>query len=133
MKLKLINLGLLFILLAAHIATAAPTIIRSDSKDCLTLSLEYQSENPEWGILLISDNYWFRGLGHYVNYQFDDDKDIHIHDEMYNLNWSGRGWQYSGEYSFTTGHQYYHFFIDETPTRRFTFMKPNAMEVYNEL
>ena len=135
MKLKLIFIGLLLILVSAHIATAEPIIIRADqTKDCLDYSLEYQVSNPEWGILLISDNYWFRGLGHYVNYQIDENKDLHIHDEMYNLDWSGRGWQYSGEYSFTYSHKYYHFFVNgNEPQRRVGFMKPNAMEVYNAL
>ena len=135
MKLKWIILVLLLCLCAAHIATAEQPIIRAEqTKECLDYSLEYQSSNPEWGILLISDNYWFKGLGHYVNYQISAEKVLFIHDDMTGADYSAWGWQYNGEYSFTQYHKYYHFFVNgEEPTRRFRFMKPNAMEVYNAL
>ena len=134
MKKSFLIIGFILLLLSVHIANAEQNIIRDDQqKECLDYALEYQSLNPEWSILLISDNYWFRGLGHYVNYQIDENKVLYIHDGMTGADYSAWGWQYNGEYSFTQYHQYYHLFVNEEPQRRFRFMRPNAMEIYETL
>ena len=106
--------------------------IRSDIKDCLDYALEYQASNPDWGIVLVSRNTRFQGMGHFINYRIDENKDIHFHDEMYNLDYSARGWQYE---DYCSGCQYYYFYIDnEIPRKRFSGFKfSNAMEVYNEI
>ena len=132
MKLIHYILLLMFVLLSASIATADQNIIRADVKDCLDYAIEYQSSNPEWGIVLVSHNTRFQGMGHFVNYYIDVNKDIHFHDEMYQIDYSARGWQYE---DYCDGCEYYYFYIDgETPRKRFAGFKfSNSQEVFNEL
>lgn len=97
---------------------------------CFDYAMHYSQDNPEWGIVLISDHPRFRGNGnsHFVNYQIHDDilflYDADKDSEYYNL-----GWQYD-----TFTFERYHFFIDgEIPTRHAKYRLPNAELVYNAL
>ena len=132
MKTRLIIIGLLLILVSANIASAEKyNIIRAEQKECLDYALEYQSNNPEWGIVLISKNPGFQGWGHYENFLIDENQILYLHDSKWNQTMGVGGWQYVENYP---GVDYYYFFINgEIPQRWFKGSKTsNALEVYHE-
>ena len=102
---------------------------RVDGWTCFDYSIEFTQQNPDWGLVVISDDSRFYGDNHLVDYKITDDKKLLIHDELSCIERSVTGWQY--EY---TGLDYYHFYINgEQPTRQYQNMLPNAEAVYNEL
>jgi hypothetical protein len=86
---------------------------------CYDWSVDFARENPEWGIVTISDNQWFNsniGVSHMVNYQKVNNETLLIHDGLYGTDYIVAGWQLQG---------YYHFWINETPVRNYVVMQDN--------
>lgn len=98
---------------------------------CFDYAMHYSQDNPDWGVVLISDHPQFRGMGnsHFVNYKILYNSELILYDVE-----SGRtsrycNWQYDS-YTF----DYYHFYVNgEIPTRHFKYKLPNAEAVYNAL
>jgi len=86
---------------------------------CYDWSVNFARENPEWGIVTVSDNMWFNsnaGFSHMVNYQIIDNETLLIHDGLYKNDYILAGWQLQG---------YYHFWVNETPVRNYIVMQDN--------
>lgn len=96
--------------------------------------MHYSQDNPEWGMVVISDHPRFRGMNHVVNYQINEDKTLQIHDEYLGIDYVIREWEYD-----SCTFDYYHFYINgEKPTRYYNYrnrfhIRPNAEIVYNEV
>jgi hypothetical protein len=93
--------------------------IRNDREywTCYDYSFNYANQNPEWGILTISNNKFFYGSCHNVNYKIDGDKLI-IYDDSNHYNYTIKNFQHD-----TT--QYYYFWINEEPLRNWKFLIDN--------
>lgn len=101
--------------------------------DCFDHSMNYSLHNPEWGMVCISSNKFFKGRNHVVNYQINySDNTLIIHDSLLENDYIIEGWEYD-----SCTHDYYHFYIDsERPTRYYNRgnlkIRPNAEEVYRD-
>jgi len=98
---------------------------------CFDYAMHYSQDNPEWGVVLLSNNPRFKlyANNHYLNYKILDTGELNLYDVE-----SGRlsrhwGWQYD-----TVTFDYYHFYaFGETPTRQHSYKLPNAEAVYNAI
>ena len=99
---------------------------RVDGWTCVDYSIKLNRLNPQWGMVVISDNLRFQGMNHLVNYKITDEGFLFIHDELLMIEYTISGWEYDdGPFD------YYHFYIDnEIPTRHYRYLLPNAEEVY---
>jgi hypothetical protein len=84
---------------------------------CIDYSIDYAKQNPEWGIVTISNNQWFRGVTHAVNYQITEQGNLKIHDGLYDRNYVLYDWQ---------NIQFYHFWISGTPSRNYKVLQDNS-------
>jgi hypothetical protein len=90
-----------------------------DKWTCYDHSVNFSKENPEWGMVTMSNNQWFRsnaGVSHMVNYHIIDNETLLIHDGLYKNDYVLASWQLQG---------YYHFWINETPVRNYVVMQDN--------
>jgi hypothetical protein len=85
---------------------------------CYDWAVWYNSENPEWKIVTISEQRFFYGVSHMVNYQLEGENLI-IHDEFYKLDYTIYDYKNSG--------LYFHFWQNEqTPVRNYKFLRANS-------
>lgn len=85
---------------------------------CYDWSTWYNSENPEWKIVTISEHRYFYGVSHMVNYQLEGENLI-IHDEFYKLDYT--------IYDFKNSGLYFHFWEEgQTPVRNYKFLWDNS-------
>lgn len=102
---------------------------------CFDFAMNYSELHPEYGMVVISDNPTFQGDNHLVNHKVNNDKTLHIisyieqGDGYEIIEYDLGGWQYDdGPFD------YYHFYINgEIPTRRYSYLLPNAVVVFNSL
>lgn len=101
---------------------------RVDGWTCFDYTVEYNRQYPEWDMVVISDNQWFQGTNHLVNYKINEDRTLLIHDEYLLIEYEIGGWEYDdGPFD------YYHFYINnETPSRNYRYLTPNAEKVYSD-
>ena len=92
----------------------------SDSWTCYDYSVDFAKENPDWGVVTISNNQLFRGISHVVNYKLLSSERMAIHDGLLEADYTIVGWQYGN---------YYHFWINETPKRIYVMMRDNRNDV----
>jgi hypothetical protein len=86
--------------------------------NCVDYSLDFAKQNPDWGIVTLSNNQYFKGVSHMVNYQFTEENDLKIHDGLYQMNYTLYEWQ---------GAQFYHFWLpNETPCRNYRTLQDNS-------
>ena len=77
-------------------------------------------------MVVISDNRLFKGSNHLVNYKITDEGYLLIHDEAFMIECTVSEWEYDCGPT-----NYYRFYINnETPTRHYRYLLPNAEEVY---
>lgn len=109
----------MLILLFISPAQAVQVIPKAqDDFTCFDYSIAYAKENPDWGIVTISDNQWFWGLSHMVNYQFTENNTLMIHDGLYQYDYELYDWQ---------GVQFYHFWLEnEIPCRDYKVLQDNS-------
>ena len=85
---------------------------------CVDYSLDFAKQNPNWGIVTISNNQLFYDVSHMVNYQFTENNTLMIHDGLYQYDYELCDWQ---------GTQFYHFWIPgETPCRYYRVLQDNS-------
>lgn len=114
------RLLILVLLITASINTAAAVCIKPNYEawTCYDWSTYYESSNPEWNIVTISEHRFFYGVSHMVCYQLDG-KDLIIHDEFYHLDYTIYDYENSG--------LYFHFWKeDQTPVRNYRFLRANS-------
>jgi hypothetical protein len=92
----------------------------SDSWTCYDYSVDFAKENPDWGVVTISNNQLFRGISHMVNYKLLSSERMAIHDGLLEADYTIVGWQYGN---------YYHFWINETPKRIYVVIRDNRNDV----
>ncbi len=112
---RIINLFFLFLLVSP--ASAKLDIVRPD-KDlwvCVDYSTNYMRENPEWKCVSMSNNIYFKGISHVVNYQLEGEN-LNIHDEMYGIDYTIEDYKNSGIC--------FHFWENE-PIRNYKFLRVN--------
>ena len=110
---------LIVLLSCAVITRAEPVIIENrNSWTCYDWSTQFKEDNPEWGILTMSNNIYFKGVSHMVNYQLRGN-DLLIHDQLYQ-------WDYT-IYNYSTSGICFHFWGEnETPVRTYKFLRVNT-------
>lgn len=84
---------------------------------CVDYSTDFTNNNPDWGIVTISNNQYFHGVSHMVNYKVMDSESIEIHDGMYEYDYELHDWKNDG--------RFYHFWINEKPVRNYRFLWDN--------
>jgi len=96
----------------------AEPVIRENKERwvCYDHSVNYEKLNPEWDCVTISQNQYFRGISHMVNYKLDRDN-LTIHDEFNNINYTIPNYKTSG--------YYFHFWRNDTPVRNYKIMRCN--------
>lgn len=94
-------------------------IVRPDNayQDCVSLTIKYCNDNPEYMPCTISNNRLFRGLSHMVAIKIIDNETIMVHDELNNAHYESHNWFLDG--------QYYHFWIDEPLKRNYKYLLDN--------
>jgi hypothetical protein len=104
--------------------SATPQIIKSNVRTCYDFSIEYSKNNPDWGVVTLSNNCLFRGVSHDVNYKLNKtDGSLDIHDGLYSLDYTIYDWH---------NVYFYHFWVDQTPIRTYNFLRDNKDVVLNE-
>lgn len=94
-----------------------PVRPNQDYWTCYDYSIDFARNNPEWGIVTMSDNPFFFGISHMVNYKIDGDL-MYVHDGLYGDNYIYSGFEYSPEY--------FHFWDkNQTPLRTYIFLTDN--------
>ena len=88
-----------------------------DTWTCYDHSLDYAKNNPEWGVLTISDHRFFQGQSHMVNFLIEDNV-MYIHDGLYDIDYTYSNYQLAPEY--------FHFWDnDEIPKRNYYYLIDN--------
>ena len=116
--------GSLFCLLLLVIpCSATPYIVPNSQKlTCYDYSTNYHVEHLDWGRVTISNNPYFRGISHMVNYLVIDNETLKIHDGLYNADYVYSGWNDDG--------LYYHFWFNgSSPWRNYKFLYDNREEL----
>lgn len=93
---------------------------------CYDYSVNYSEQNPDWGVVTLSPNQWFRGqenVNHIVNYRFVDENIVEIHDGFWGIDY---------ELNLTERENYYHFWTEGTPTRRWMVLQDNTERTLEE-
>jgi hypothetical protein len=118
---------MVFLLTAGVSDATDPKVIekKQASWTCFDYSMAFAEENPEWGIVTISQNMYFFGASHMVNYKLDKNNSriMYVHDGLYKADYEFGGWQDDG---------FYHFWTEnEKPVRSYRFLRDNRGEVLN--
>jgi hypothetical protein len=93
-----------------------------DKWTCYDYSVDFAKNNPDFGIVTISDNQLFRsstGYSHMVNYKVVSENILQIHDGLYKTDYLLAGWKTQG---------YYHFWLEGTPVRNYYVLQDNSKE-----
>jgi len=115
----------LLIMLAA--ASFNPIRENKEAWTCYDHALNFSENNPDWGVVCMSQNRYFKGVSHFVNYQILNENDILIHDDLNNGEYTIYNFKMIG---------FFHFYIDdERPRRIYRWMSDNTEKVLmiNEL
>jgi hypothetical protein len=111
--------------IAASIAfTGAVTVVEApvEKWSCFDYSTHFAAENSDWGIVTMSQNQWFRGVSHMVNYKNVTADSMEIHDGLYGQNYTLYDWQ--------DQKMFFHFWKKESmPVRNYRVMQDNRYEI----
>ena len=105
-------------------SSAAPCIVprTEDSYVCYDYSVNFMQHNPDWGCVTMSDQRFFYGVSHMVNFKIGDNNSIDIHDGMWGLNYTIE--------NIHNNTRYYHFWPkNSTPIRTYKFLRDNRNEL----
>jgi len=95
---------------------------------CYDASIDFARENPDWGVVTVSNNPVFRGVSHIVNYQFRDEE-LYLYDATQNLQMGFCDKESARVDNIQFEHAYYHIWQDnETPLRNYRVLKDNLEE-----
>ena len=104
---------------------------RVDQWTCYDYSVEFNKQNPEWGLVVLSDKMSFQGECHIVNYRINEDKILTLHDEWNQIEYNYTGWELTDD---ICSPDHFHFFHSgELPRRSWRMLRPNAGAVYDAL
>ena len=123
----IIAMVLFCLLCAVGIASAEVSIVpvSNESWTCYDYSVNLANDDPTWGVLLIGDNRFFRGVSHFVNYKLIDGDTVFVHDGLYDVEYNITDWQF-------TDISCYHFYVDgEHPNRYYVRMFDNRDVLIN--
>jgi hypothetical protein len=103
-----------------------------DTWSCYDYSINYARENPEWGVVTLSNNPCFYGQSHYVNWKVENDM-LYLYDSQYNVKC---GFEIDKLCMMECNEWfkpcYYKFWsVDETPHRNYRILQDNSMEWLN--
>lgn len=100
-------------------AKAGFDIVRPDKSlwVCVDYSVSFERNNTAWDCVTISENQYFKGVSHMVNYQVDGEN-LTIHDGMY-------GYDYT-IYNYVDSGLFFHFWKDQEPIRNYKFLRANS-------
>lgn len=105
-----------------------------DSWVCYDYAINYARENPEWGVVAISNNPCFYGIAHMVNYKIENNT-LQMYDSQYNVRFHteldtnlncmkiGNAWFAPSYYKFWS--------VDETPLRNYKRLQDNSRKWLN--
>lgn len=114
-----IIMGLLISLIGSVSSASAIEVVPSEnSKTCYDYAVNYSATNPDWGLVVISRNQFFRGPSHMVNYKVLPDGDLLIHDESIKKEYVMHEWRNSN--------LFYHFLLGERPVRNYWVLQDNS-------
>jgi len=114
MKLKYFLL--IFLLIMPASASFNPIRENKEAWTCYDHALNFSENNPDWGVVCMSQNRYFKGVSHFVNYKYISENELLIHDETTESEYLVANWGALG---------YYHFFINEFPCRYYRWMVDN--------
>ena len=118
------SVGLLICLILVGFSNVASAsdfdVVRPDNcyQDCVSLTVKYCNENPEFIPCSVSGHRYFRGLSHMVAAKIVDNETILLHDPLLGYDSYGNNWMIDQ----TT---FYHFWIDEPVKRNYKFLMDN--------
>lgn len=130
----------LFVLLSSGVVSAIPyqsgnfDPVRPDEDmwSCYDYSINYARDNPEWGVVTLSNNPCFYGVSHCVNWKIDGGE-LCIYDVMYDVRSTYPIDRESlKECNGCFDNCYYKFWsADETPLRNYKRLYDNSQEWLN--
>jgi hypothetical protein len=112
---KLLLLGII-ILLSINPSSAVEIRENKEAWTCYDNSINYEKLNG-WDCVTISENQYFKGVSHMVNYQLEGENLI-IHDELYKMDYTIYDYKNSG--------LFFHFWFDVKPVRNYKFLWDNS-------
>lgn len=124
---KYISLAIGLLIMFTPLVSASDfDIVRPDDayQDCVSLTVKYCNDNPEFIPCSISGHRYFHGLSHMVAVKIVDDETLLIHDELLGYDTYAHNWNIDQ----TT---FYHFWIDEPIKRNYKFLMDNREVVYH--
>jgi len=115
------KLIIIFIILALLIlpadASFNPIRPNKNAWTCYDHTLNFSENNPDWGVVCMSNNRFFKGMNHIVNYKKIDNNTLLVHDYLEPCDYYYQNWKMDG---------YYHFYINETPRRYYKHLTDNS-------
>jgi len=109
---------LIFLTGSVSSASAIEVVPSEKPQTCYDYAVHYSMTNPDWGLVVISRNQFFRGPSHMVNYKVLPDSDLLIHDESIKKDYVMHEWRNSN--------LFYHFLLDERPVRNYIVLYDNS-------
>jgi hypothetical protein len=109
---------LIFLIVSVHSSSAIEVVPSENFKTCYDYAVKYSATNPDWGLVVISRNQFFRGPSHMLNYKVLPDGDLLIHDESIKKDYVMHEWKNSN--------LFYHFLLGERPVRNYWFLQDNS-------
>lgn len=98
-----------------------------NSWTCYERAINFSANNPEWGIVLISNNKYFYGKGHFMNYKYDNST-LLLYDDYYKSTTTIIGLDQEPTNN-SHSNSYYHFYINEKVRRVFKYMADNREQI----
>ena len=121
---KTLFCAIVFLLLISPVNAVSVKPVAEESYTCYDYSVAYAREHPDWGIVTMSDNQYFRGVSHMVNYQLTESGSLNIHDGLYKTDYTCYEWQ---------GYKFYHFWTEGTPIRNYKVLQDNSYIYENKV
>jgi hypothetical protein len=109
---------LIFLIGSVSSASAIEIVPSEKLQTCYDYAVNYSTTHPDWGLVTISRNQFFRGPSHMVNYKVLTDGGLLIHDESIKADYIMHEWRNSN--------LFYHFWLGMRPVRNYMFLQDNS-------
>lgn len=110
--------ALFFLVGSVSLASAIKVVPDDKLQTCYDYAVNFSATHPDWGCVTISQNKYFKGISHMVNYQVLVGGGLLIHDGMNNADYATYGWR--------NCNQFYHFWLCTRPVRNYLFLQDNS-------